>query len=143
MPEHRFGDLEVGDDAVFQRPHRDDICRGASEHALGFVADGEHFGSARLHRHDRGFAQDDALILDVNQGVAVPRSIPMSLENQPKSLFNMNYAFRLRQTPADPLRSACKLDLPRVRGQAKNVVSWNGAWARQGICQIRIAECGM
>ena len=69
MPQHRLSHFEVGNDAVFQRPNGHNIGRSASEHALCFVADGEHFHGAGLHRHDRRLAQDDALILDVNERV--------------------------------------------------------------------------
>ena len=69
MPQHRLGHFEVRDHAIFQRAHRHDVAGRAAEHALGFVADGQHFVGARLHRDDRRFAQDDALIFDINQRV--------------------------------------------------------------------------
>ena len=69
MPEHRFGDFEVRDDAIFQRPHRDDIRRRATEHPFRFVPDGENFVRACLHRHDRRFTQNYALVFDVNECV--------------------------------------------------------------------------
>ncbi len=48
-----FGDLEVGDDAVLERPDGPDVLRRALDHALGFVAD-----SAAVHGHDGGVAVD-------------------------------------------------------------------------------------
>ena len=36
--EHLLGDLEVGDDAVLQRPDRDDMAWRATEHFLGLAA---------------------------------------------------------------------------------------------------------
>ena len=69
MPQHRLGHFEIRDDAVLQRPHGDDVGGRAAEHPLGFVADRQHLVRARLHRDHRRFAQNDALILDVNQRV--------------------------------------------------------------------------
>ena len=67
--EHGLGDLEVGDDAVLERADGDDVARGAAEHALGLVPDGEDFVGAGLDGYNRRFAQDDALIADVDQRV--------------------------------------------------------------------------
>ena len=69
MTQHRFRHFEVRDDAVFQWTHRHDVCRRATEHALGFVAHREDLVRAGLHRHDRWFAQNDPLILYVNESV--------------------------------------------------------------------------
>ena len=40
--DHLLGDVEVADDAVAQRPDRDDLGRRPADHALGLRADGEH-----------------------------------------------------------------------------------------------------
>ena len=69
VPQHRLGDLEVGDDAVLERADGDDVGRGAPEHALGLVADGEDHVGASLDGDDAGLAQDDAVVLDVDEGV--------------------------------------------------------------------------
>ena len=69
MAQHRLGHFEIGNDAVLQRPHRDDVAGRAPEHPFRFVADGQALWRAGLHRHHRGFAQDDALVLDVNKRV--------------------------------------------------------------------------
>ena len=69
MAEHRLGDFEIRDDAVLQRADRDDIARRPAEHAFGVVADGEHLVGAGLDRHDRWLAQNDAVVLDVDQRV--------------------------------------------------------------------------
>ena len=69
MPQHRFGDFEVGDHAIFQRADRDDIRRRAAEHPFRLVAHRQHFVRARLHCDHRGLAQDDALILHVDERV--------------------------------------------------------------------------
>ena len=67
--QHGLGDFEIGDDAVFERTDGDDVAGRAAEHALGLVADREDFVRAGLDGHDGGFAQDNALIADVNKGV--------------------------------------------------------------------------
>jgi len=72
VAEHRFGDLEIGDDSVFQRPDRDDVAGGAAEHLFRLGADGEHATAAPsilLHRHDRWLVADDTLALYVDEGV--------------------------------------------------------------------------
>src|SRR6185369_9103118 len=46
VPEHRLGDLEVGDDPVLERPDGGDVARRAAEHPLRFGADGEHAPAA-------------------------------------------------------------------------------------------------
>ena len=40
--EHALRDVEVGDDAVLQGPHGDDVRRRAADHALRLGADREH-----------------------------------------------------------------------------------------------------
>ena len=47
----------------------DDVARRAAQHALGFFAHGQHFVGARFNGDHGRFAQDDAVILDVNEGV--------------------------------------------------------------------------
>ena len=69
MPKHRLGDFKVRNHAIFQWADRDDVSRGASEHSLRLVADGQHTIGARLHCDDRRLAQDDAVIFDVNEGI--------------------------------------------------------------------------
>ena len=69
MPEHRFGDFEIRDHAIFQRTHRDDVRGRAAEHPLRFVTDRQHFIRARLHCDHRRFAQHDALIFHVHERV--------------------------------------------------------------------------
>ena len=69
MAQHRLGHFEIGDDAVLERSHGNDVGRRAAEHAFRLVADGQHLGSAGLHRYNGRFAQNDTLILDVNEGV--------------------------------------------------------------------------
>src|SRR5207249_11095928 len=72
VAEHRLVDLEVGDDAVFERPDGDDVAGRAAEHFLRLGADGQHLAAALrllLHRHHRGLVADDALPLHVDEGV--------------------------------------------------------------------------
>ena len=69
VPEHGFGYFEVGDDAVLEWADGDDVARGAAEHAFGVVAYGEDFAGAAFDGDDRGFAEDDAGILDVDEGI--------------------------------------------------------------------------
>src|SRR5438045_6942308 len=41
--QHFFGDVEVGDHAVLQRPHSEHAVRGAAQHALRFETDAFDF----------------------------------------------------------------------------------------------------
>jgi hypothetical protein len=56
MAEHRFGDFEVGYHAIFHGPNGHNVPWGAPQHPLGFIADCENVGGARLNRDDRWFA---------------------------------------------------------------------------------------
>lgn len=47
---------------------------GAAQHALGFVSHGQNL--VPLDGDDRRLAQNDALVLDVDQGVGGARSMP-------------------------------------------------------------------
>ena len=69
VAEHCFGDFKVGDDAVLEWADRDDVAGRAAEHAFGIVADGEDFVGTGLHGDDRRFAQDDAVVLHIDECV--------------------------------------------------------------------------
>jgi len=66
VPQHRLGDFEIGDNAVFHRPDGDDVARGASQHALGFFANRQNvagdiyqgeMGDWIAHRRDVDWAE--------------------------------------------------------------------------------------
>ena len=70
VAQHGLGDVEVGDDSVAQRAHRADGARRASEHLLGFLADGQNAlptPRVGLDGDDGGLARNDATTLHVNQ----------------------------------------------------------------------------
>src|SRR5580698_8130326 len=71
--EHLLRVGEVGDDAILHRAHGVDVPRGATEHALGFRANGHNdLATARgliLNGDDRGFVEYDALVAHVDQGI--------------------------------------------------------------------------
>ena len=67
VTEHFLRDVEVGDDAVLQRPDGRDGAGGAAQHSLGFVPHGQNLVS--LDGDNRGLSQNDALVLDVDQRV--------------------------------------------------------------------------
>src|SRR5919109_3151494 len=69
VAQHLLGDVEVGDDAVLQRPDGLDRPGRAAEHALGLDADGVHLAGARVDRHDRWLGQHDAAPADVHERV--------------------------------------------------------------------------
>src|SRR5207302_3774643 len=67
MLDHFLRHFEIGDNAVAQRPDRLDAARGAAEHQLGLLADGENqplpFDAG--DRHHRGLVEHDPAALDV------------------------------------------------------------------------------
>jgi hypothetical protein len=67
--EHRFGDLEIGDDAILQRADGDDVAGRATEHPLGFIAHREDAFGAGFDGDDGRFAENNAAIANVNEGV--------------------------------------------------------------------------
>ena len=72
VAQHRLGDLEVGDDAVLQRPDGDDGARRAAEHALGLDADGQHALGVLLDRDDGRLDEHDAAPADGDERVGGP-----------------------------------------------------------------------
>src|SRR5206468_12525530 len=60
---------EVGDHAVLHRSNRDHAFGRSAEHSLGFEADALDLLGFAVDRHHGWLIQDDALTLDVDQGV--------------------------------------------------------------------------
>ena len=67
--EHPLGDLEVGDDAVLQRPHGDDVRGRAADHPLRLGADRQDLLGLAVDGDDRGLVDDDAPALDHHERV--------------------------------------------------------------------------
>ena len=79
VAQHLLADLEVGDDAVLQRPDGLDVRRRAADHALGLGADGERAAVAGVDGDDRRLVEHDAAAAARRRRVlAVPRSTAMS-----------------------------------------------------------------
>ena len=76
VAQHRFGDLEVGDDTILHGPNGHDIPGRASQHPFGFFAYGQDVGRPCLDRHDRGLSQNDASIPYVHEGIGRPEVNP-------------------------------------------------------------------
>src|SRR5262249_37970706 len=76
VAQHRLGDVEVGDHAVFERSNGDDRARRAAEHLLGLRADRDHAASAACtlrHREAGRLVPADAFAFAVYQGVGRPQ----------------------------------------------------------------------
>src|SRR5688572_68766 len=69
MTEHRLSNLEICDDAVFHWPDGHNIAGGAAQHALGFFADCQDVGGARLNGDNGRFPQYNSLVSDIYQRV--------------------------------------------------------------------------
>ena len=69
VAQHLLGDLEVGDDAVFERADGADRAGRAAEHALGFGADRVDFAGAVVDSDDGRLGEHDAAAANVDEGV--------------------------------------------------------------------------
>ena len=67
LPEHPFGHVVIGDDALPQGADGDDVARGAPQHFLRLTAHFQQLASGLIHGHHAGLPQHDALAPDVNQ----------------------------------------------------------------------------
>jgi hypothetical protein len=67
VAKHGFGNLEIGDYTILQWADGDDVAGRAAEHSLGLVAHGKDAIGALLNRNDRGLAENDALVFDINE----------------------------------------------------------------------------
>ena len=67
--QHALGDVEVGDDAVFEGANRDDVRGGTTDHALGLGADCQHLLGHAVDRYNRGLVDDNAATLDHDKSV--------------------------------------------------------------------------
>src|ERR1017187_772584 len=92
VAQHRFGDLKISDHAIFHGPNGHDISGSAPDHPFGFFANGEHIGGPGLDCNYRGLSQDNPRSRTYTTEFAVPRSIPMSLENRLLNCANMNFS---------------------------------------------------
>ena len=71
LAQHLLGGDEIGDDAVAHRPQNFHRLRRLAVHRLGAQTDRQHLALAapHLHRHDRGFIDDDAAADHVHERV--------------------------------------------------------------------------
>ena len=69
VAQHRLGNFKVGDDSILQGAYRGDVAGRASQHPFGLFTDGKNLGGAGLDRNNGRLAQDDAVILDIDQRV--------------------------------------------------------------------------
>src|SRR5712671_1377627 len=72
MTEHRFGYLEICDDAIFHGPNGHNVSGGASQHSFGFFANRQDVVRACLDRDDRRFTQNYPPITHVYEGIGRP-----------------------------------------------------------------------
>ena len=69
VAQHALGDVEIRNDAIFQRADRHDVGGSPTNHPLGVGPYGEHFLGLAVDRHDRGLIDDDAFAADEHEGV--------------------------------------------------------------------------
>src|SRR3954468_365036 len=73
VAKHLLGDLEVGDDAVLQRPDGLDRPGSPAQHPLGLDPHGVDLAAPRIDRHDRRLGEHDAPPTDVDERVRGPQ----------------------------------------------------------------------
>ena len=71
--EHLLGDCEVGDNAVAQRAHGNDIGRSTADHALGLRANREDLLIDPVDCDDGGLVDDDPPAFDHHEGICCPQ----------------------------------------------------------------------
>ena len=64
--DHVLGSVKVGDDTVAQGAHGADALVDLAVHLTGAFTDGDRLVSFGVKCHDRGFVNDDAVIMDDN-----------------------------------------------------------------------------
>src|SRR5450631_2421641 len=69
IAQHRFGHLEVGDDAVAHWPDRLNMRGRLAQHLTSFLTHGEDFVGADVYRNHGRLAQNDPFPLHVDQYV--------------------------------------------------------------------------
>ena len=65
--DHFLRHFIIGDDAVPQGTHSNDVARCTAQHLLGILTDGQNLAGGLVHRHNRRLAQNDALTFYINQ----------------------------------------------------------------------------
>src|SRR5665213_12582 len=73
IPQHFLGHVEVGDNTVFHRSHRNDVFGRATEHALGLEAYALDLFGLAIERNDGRLVENDALAFDVDERVRRPQ----------------------------------------------------------------------
>ena len=83
VAEHRFGDLEVGDHAVFHGPYRDNVPGSPADHAFRLAPNSADLVIAiTVNRHDGRLAENDPLSLYVDKGVRRTKVDPHVVREQ-------------------------------------------------------------
>jgi hypothetical protein len=73
VPEHLLGHVEVGDDAVLQRPDGRDRPGRPPEHPLGLDPDRVHLAGALVDRDHGRLGEHDPTPAHVHEGVRSPQ----------------------------------------------------------------------
>ncbi len=72
VPEHRLGHFEVRDHPVFKRADGNNVAGSSAKHAFGFVTHSENAVGALLNGNDRGLAQNNTMVFDIDESVCGP-----------------------------------------------------------------------
>src|SRR5439155_12140679 len=73
VPQHLLGDVEVGDDAVLERPYRLDVGGGAPDHPLRLGPHRKDRLIGGIDGYNAWFIEDDATSAHVDQRVGCPQ----------------------------------------------------------------------
>ena len=72
-PNHSLRHVEVGDCALTQRPHRNDVGRGPANHLPRLMPHRQHLARPTVERDNGRLVQDDALTPGVDQRIGRPQ----------------------------------------------------------------------
>src|SRR2546430_7016685 len=92
--QHFLGDVEIGDDAVLERPHGEDAVRCATEHPLRLETDAFDFAGCFFDGDDGGLVQNDPFTADVDERIRGTKIYGDFIRRAPGTHFKIQPAWR-------------------------------------------------
>src|SRR2546421_6487737 len=92
--QHFLGDVEIGDDAVLERPHGEDAVRCATEHPLRLETDAFDFAGCFFDGDDGGLVQNDPFTADVDERIRGAKIYGDFIRRAPGTHFEIQPAWR-------------------------------------------------
>src|SRR5207237_8634565 len=92
--QHCSGDVEVGGDAVHERPHGEDAVRCATQHPLRLETDAFDFAGCFFDGDDGGLVEDDTFTADVDERIRGAKIYGDFIRRAPGTHFEIQPAWR-------------------------------------------------